>query len=756
MLHKKIIFLINFVFIISIHFLLFGCISTDDIADKSSFDPEEESTTNTETSTESEGISYAHSGSVGDGPIIGAKLQFVGQDGSLVSEISSGDNAQYSIDIPEQAVYPILIISSGGTDLVTQAPPTFSLQSVLVSPTEETANINPFTTLIVKTAMEMPGGLTEQNLLLARKHVLDQLNFGLDESQISDPIMSPIAENNVAILVKASEAISEMIKRTHATLANSGFTLSQDEIINALSSDLTDGLIDGIGSDQSNPRVAVVANIASAQILLELAIGDLQVNNMDAGPGMDSAILTIYPATTIMTDQVLLTDKVLAQLQKVILTAEVMLPEGTLASIQKLLNEIAHLADIKDEHKVEVVDAIKQVNQAMLLATTATDEQIQAANTVTSSVQNAAITDPAISSPPPSGSGGGEESTDPVIRVNAGGDVFVDKAGNTWSADYGYNVGTIYSSQDAITGTGNEPLFQTERWNNSTTEDLTYSFSVPNGNYQVNLHFANRVATVGTHVFDINIENKLVYDNLDITDEAGVNTALVKTFNTVISDGVISISLMRELRNPKINAIEIIPVDGSIPVTVPLVAKNDMAATLDNVSTGINVLANDTGFNDPANLKLELLDHSVAGVFAIEFDNTITYTPAQLFSGTESVTYKITDSDNRVATATLTVKVDCATCPVLENDMEIVLSWTGSTDQVDGYIVMYSTDLGAVYQEAVNLDLSQSNVNPNSPFVRIYAKKDLSLAPGDQVCFKIKSYNTSGISVPSSSICSNI
>jgi hypothetical protein len=117
-----------------------------------------------------------------------------------------------------------------------------------------------------------------------------------------------------------------------------------------------------------------------------------------------------------------------------------------------------------------------------------------------------------------------------VVRINAGGGAFTDNAGNTWSADTGFNTGNTYSAASAINNTVNDALYQTERWDPSTSPELTYSFNVPNGNYQVRLHFAEIYSgnfAVGRRVFDVLMEGNLVVDNLDIYAQVGANAALV-------------------------------------------------------------------------------------------------------------------------------------------------------------------------------------------------------------------------------------
>src|SRR5258705_407577 len=91
------------------------------------------------------------------------------------------------------------------------------------------------------------------------------------------------------------------------------------------------------------------------------------------------------------------------------------------------------------------------------------------------------------------GTNGGEPTAPPppassAVRVNCGGNSYPDSQGRVWSADYGYSGGSTYSTSSWVSNTSDPTLYQTERYANGS---FTYQFSVPNGNYTVNLKFAD-------------------------------------------------------------------------------------------------------------------------------------------------------------------------------------------------------------------------------------------------------------------------
>jgi YD repeat-containing protein len=147
------------------------------------------------------------------------------------------------------------------------------------------------------------------------------------------------------------------------------------------------------------------------------------------------------------------------------------------------------------------------------------------------------------------------------IRVDAGGSGYTDSLGQVWGADTGFGSGTVATSTSAtITGTPDSALFQSIRYLNGGSGDLTYSFSVPNGAYEVKLLFAeiwSGAFTVGVRTFHIKLEGETVEQNLDVFAVAGANAALVRTFPANVTDGSLSIALGQSVQNPVISGIEI-------------------------------------------------------------------------------------------------------------------------------------------------------------------------------------------------------
>ena len=158
------------------------------------------------------------------------------------------------------------------------------------------------------------------------------------------------------------------------------------------------------------------------------------------------------------------------------------------------------------------------------------------------------------------------------IRVNCGGPSYTDTKGHVWQADTGYNTGVASTNSVVATGTSDPVLYQSNRYVSGSTP-LIYKFAVTNGAYRVNLLFSEKYSalqSVGARVFNVKLNGLLVLQNFDIFATVGANTAVVESFNTNVTNGQLAIEFDTLAQNPKINAIEILPLANSPTLTLNL------------------------------------------------------------------------------------------------------------------------------------------------------------------------------------------
>jgi len=145
-----------------------------------------------------------------------------------------------------------------------------------------------------------------------------------------------------------------------------------------------------------------------------------------------------------------------------------------------------------------------------------------------------------------------------AIRINAGGTAIKDASGLAWLADTGFEGGDVIERPDLdIANTKQPEIYRSEHY-------LMDSFShkLPNGKYQVKLHFCETyegVSGAGDRVFTFDVEGK-VFKDFDVWAKAGgFAKAYVETVDVSVTDGKLDIKFTPQVENPQVNAIEIIP-----------------------------------------------------------------------------------------------------------------------------------------------------------------------------------------------------
>ncbi|WP_170245270.1 malectin domain-containing carbohydrate-binding protein [Gelidibacter salicanalis] len=162
-----------------------------------------------------------------------------------------------------------------------------------------------------------------------------------------------------------------------------------------------------------------------------------------------------------------------------------------------------------------------------------------------------------------------EVTGDYTLRINSGGPKTTYN-GNVFEADQYFDAGRILDRSQ----TGLSQPHRTIRYGSSGV--MGYNIPVPNGQYAVQLHFAEvwfgasggGSGGVGSRVFDVSMEGLLVEDNLDVFSQAGgAQTILIKSYLVNVNDAELNIDFSSlgfgGERHPIINAIEIIGVSAN-------------------------------------------------------------------------------------------------------------------------------------------------------------------------------------------------
>jgi hypothetical protein len=231
-------------------------------------------------------------GSVGDGPIVGAKVRVLAKDGTMLAELESDGSAGYTVTVRTKGkYYPLTIDARNGVDIVTKLIPDFDLFGAALEPGKKSvANVNPFSTFAYELARDMGGGISKNNLTSAQAVVSEALNSGLSTLVETGPMGTAIGTTNIAEIIKASETLGELVRRIRDLQQMHNRPASGNSVIRAVASDLTDGVIDGRGGSRVEPRVAALAVVTAVPVLLESMQNELHVNGQDATGAMMEAM----------------------------------------------------------------------------------------------------------------------------------------------------------------------------------------------------------------------------------------------------------------------------------------------------------------------------------------------------------------------------------------------------------------------------------------------------------------------------------
>ncbi len=152
-------------------------------------------------------------------------------------------------------------------------------------------------------------------------------------------------------------------------------------------------------------------------------------------------------------------------------------------------------------------------------------------------------------------------------RLNCGSVDYTATDGNLWMGDeefsvlsrWGYANGAGASTTTAVSGTAEDPLYQSHRWGPA---GMAYRVSLPNGTYQVKLMFCETFWDApAERVFDVALEGNTVLSGHDVFAEVGGFVADDHLFTVTVADQVLDVTFPAVgVDNAMISGIEVKPV----------------------------------------------------------------------------------------------------------------------------------------------------------------------------------------------------
>ncbi len=120
----------------------------------------------------------------------------------------------------------------------------------------------------------------------------------------------------------------------------------------------------------------------------------------------------------------------------------------------------------------------------------------------------------------------------------------------------------------AVAGTEDPTLYVSEHWGMTG-----FNQKLPNGKYQVNLHFAETyqgITAAGQRVFSFTVQGTEFKDFDPFQKAGGLRKAYVESVPIEVTDGELKITFKQQVENPAIKAIEILPQDANAKDLKPI------------------------------------------------------------------------------------------------------------------------------------------------------------------------------------------
>lgn len=159
---------------------------------------------------------------------------------------------------------------------------------------------------------------------------------------------------------------------------------------------------------------------------------------------------------------------------------------------------------------------------------------------------------------------------------------YIDRAGDLWEGDADFQGGAIgENAGHFIARTADPTLFETYRQG-----EFSYNIPARPGTYELCLYFVETQFGPGTisgggetsRIFDVQVNGRTLLSQFDVFADAGGNfIADERVFKDIspAADGFVHISFLRDVEDPFINAIKLVPAPAGKLLPVRLVAQDD-------------------------------------------------------------------------------------------------------------------------------------------------------------------------------------
>ena len=275
---------------------------------------------------------------------------------------------------------------------------------------------------------------------------------------------------------------------------------------------------------------------------------------------------------------------------------------------------------------------------------------------------------------------GGSGDHEVVFAVNAGGEAFTDPGGQSYQADTGFEGGRTYATSEAISSTGADALYQSERYGS-----FSYALPLEAGTYEVVFRLAEIYhESSGKRRFDVSLEDEEQVSDLDLFAQAGAHAAYDLTKTVEVSDGALNLAFDTDVDNAKLSALLVRRLgEGGGNGGASCTATEDVSVSAEGLP--LRFFGTQVGTRKSATLELSALSAAQSAALTLTADDIDAPAEATLLvNGTEvDVPAGIiedpgSDSDLLTATAELELSL------LEEGENEITLVFASDLDGTTG------------------------------------------------------------------------
>lgn len=606
------------------------------------------------------------------GPLENATVTLTDANGVELDSFTSDTGSTFLLSISDTAAFPVIVSTTGGVDSFTTQNVTdlsLTLKGVVFNVDQSMVNINPISTLMVEIA------LATNELDEARMNQVffswQTYNFGLPEG--FNPISTLQTASNTPAVLMAYESLFEAIRRT-----SNQQSILPNEVIEAIAADLSDGILDGVGTVNVDPIVSAIFGNLAGVVLLESLSGQLVI---DSGGATEKTLASadIQAATLTLTgDENLTAEAALPPSERVLglvgSALAISAASTTDAAIASTLSDNADVvagisrSNTTSPESTATLLAVLQAVRANITGTAQAIDAATAANANTRSQEVFAVSpDNAIPGP-----------IADFFAATSGQLVALNVLANDPDVVDGFGAISILQEPDhgtTVINADNTISYQA---------DIDY-LGLDSFIYAVVDQDGDRGAASVT--ITVNVVPVAVDDAIGVTGTDTVSVAVLANDQRLI-DGPITLSILTPATSgtATINGENIAYVandsfagidsfdyqitdssgdtaSATVTVTVAAVVTNNnpIVVAVDDsfdvqalVLTELNVLANDIQLDD---VPLTLTAASSNAAISIA-SNIISYTSNTDFGGSDEFTYTVTDASGDSSTATVSVFVD--------------------------------------------------------------------------------------------------